>query len=60
MTLTPLLTLTHRCQVEDNFIIFQKLSIQTFSVAVLATDNIHIFKKQIQKAYLQMVLDISV
>jgi hypothetical protein len=54
MTPTPLLTLTHWRQVEENFIILQKLSTQTFSFSVRATDNV-----QIQKAYFQTVLDIS-
>jgi hypothetical protein len=43
MTLTPLLTLTHRRQVKNNFIILQKLSTQMFSVAVWATDNVQNF-----------------
>ncbi len=43
MTLTPLLTLTHRRQVEGNFIILQKLSTQKFSIAIQATDNIQNF-----------------
>jgi hypothetical protein len=61
MTLTPLLTLTHRRRVEDNFIILQKLSTWMFSFSVRATppDNVQNFKKQIQKAYFQTVLDIS-
>jgi hypothetical protein len=55
MTLTLLLTLTHRHQVKEYFIILQKLSTLTFSVP---TDNIQNFKKQIQKASFQTVLDI--
>jgi hypothetical protein len=59
MTLTPFLTLTHRHQVKDNFINPQKLGTQTFSVAVRATDNVKNFVIQIQKAYFQTVLDVS-
>jgi hypothetical protein len=43
MTLTPLLTLTYRRLVEDNFRFSKKLSTQTFSIAVWATDNIQNF-----------------
>jgi hypothetical protein len=43
MTLTPLLTLTHRRQVKENFIILKKLSTRTFSIADWAIDNIHNF-----------------
>jgi hypothetical protein len=44
MILNPLLTLTHHRQVKDNFIILQKLStLEIFSVAVWATDNIQNF-----------------
>jgi hypothetical protein len=39
MTLTLMLTLTYCCQVKDNFIILQKLSTWTFSIAIQATDN---------------------
>jgi hypothetical protein len=56
MTLTLLLTLTHRHQVKQYFIILQKLSTRTFAAL---TDNIQNFLKQIQKAYFQTVLDIS-
>jgi hypothetical protein len=59
MTLTPLLTLNHRRQVKDNFIILQKLSTQAFSVAIQATDNVQNFLKHIQKAYFQTVRDMS-
>jgi hypothetical protein len=59
MTLTPLVTVSHRLQVKDSFIILQKLSTRTLSVAVQGTDNVQHFKKQIQKAYFQTVLDIS-
>jgi hypothetical protein len=40
MTLTPLITLTHRHQVKDNFITPKKLGSRAFSVAVQATDNV--------------------
>ncbi len=45
MTLTSLLTLTHHCQVKDDFIILQKLCTQEFSVTVRITDKYRIFKK---------------
>ncbi len=54
MTLTPLFTLTHHCQVKDDFIILQKFSIWTQLLFRLQTTD-RIKKKHIQKAYFCML-----
>jgi hypothetical protein len=60
VTHTPLLILTYRCQVKDNFIILPKWSTLTFSIAIQATDNGQNFEKHNQKARFQTVLGLFV
>ncbi len=51
MTLTPLLTLTHRRLVEDNFIIHQKIEYSDIFRCRSGYRQCTEFLKQIQKAY---------
>jgi hypothetical protein len=59
MTLTPMLTLSHRRQVKDNFIILQKIEYSDIFRCHSGYRQRTEFQKQSQKAYFQTVVDIS-